>query len=145
MLSIDGTFLVQILNFIVFWILLNWLFIRPTRRAIEARRQYVAKLYDDADAFGRQATALQAEADGILGAARRQTDEMMRQASAQASQATHEIERGASEEAAATVQLAHATVASERSQALSKQQSFVQELARSMVEKATGFPSEQVA
>ena len=38
LLSIDGTLLVQILNFVVFWVLLNFLFIAPTRRVIEERQ-----------------------------------------------------------------------------------------------------------
>ena len=63
----------------------------------------------------------------------------MRAAAGQASDEAHAIERRTSEEAAASVQLAHATVASERTQALEKQQGFVTELAHAMVERATGF------
>src|SRR5579864_5372022 len=139
LLSIDGTFLVQILNFILFWVLLTFVFIAPTRRAIAERQRYVTGLYHEADDFARQAAQLQAQADDILTAARRQTDEVLRQAAASAAQATREIERVASEDAAATVQLAHATVVAERAQAVEKQQAFVQELARSMVERATIF------
>src|SRR5579863_37213 len=112
LLSIDGTLLVQILNFIVFGVLLNYLFIAPTRRAIERRQQYVTELYREGDELSARAAELQAEADRILGDARRRTQEAMRAASAQAADATHVIERSASEEAAATIQVAHATVAS---------------------------------
>lgn len=138
LLTIDGTFLAQILNFIVFWVLLNYLFIAPTRRAIEERRAYVAGLYKEGDGFERQAASLQAQADAILHEARRQTDESMRAAAASAADEVHAIERKAADEAAATVQLAHATVASERRLALEKQQAFVTELAQSMVARATG-------
>jgi F-type H+-transporting ATPase subunit b len=137
LLSIDGTFLVQILNFIVFWILLNWLFIAPTRRAIEERRHYVTNLYREGDELTAEAAAVQADADRILSEARKRTDETMRAAAARASGDTHAIERQAGEEATATVALAHATVASERAAALERQQQFVSELARSMVERAT--------
>jgi len=139
LLSIDGTFLLQIANFIVFWLLLNAFFIGPTRRAIEQRQRYVAGLYGDADAFAAQAAALQAQADTILNEARRRTEEAMRSAAARASTEAHEIERNAANEAAAQVQLAHATVATERSQALQRQQDFVHELARSMVQRATAI------
>jgi F-type H+-transporting ATPase subunit b len=138
LLTIDGTFLAQILNFILFWVLLNYLFIRPTQRAIEKRRGYVQGLYHEGDDFAAKAASLQAQADVILHEARRQTDEAMRAAAASASDEVHAIERKASDEAAATVQLAHATVASERRQALEKQQAFVTELAHSMVARATG-------
>ena len=82
---------------------------------------------------------MQVQADAILNEARKQTDELMRAASAKASDEAHAIEREAANQAAATVQLAHATVAQERAQALARQQAFVHELARSMVERATGF------
>jgi F-type H+-transporting ATPase subunit b len=141
LLTIDGTFLAQILNFILFWVLLNYLFIGPTRRAIEERRAYVARLYKEGDEFAAKAASLQAQADAVLHEARRQTDETMRAAAASASDEVHAIERKATDEAAATVQLAHATVASERRQALEKQQAFVTELAHSMVARATDVES----
>ncbi len=137
LLSIDGTFLIQIANFILFWVLLNYLFVAPTRRAIEARQRYVSGLYQEAADFAAQAAAHRAQAEEILNGARRQTDERMRAAAAQASEEGHTIEQKALNEAAATVQLAHATVAAERADALAKQQRFVAELARSMVERAT--------
>lgn len=143
LLSIDGTFLAQIANFILFGVLLNYLFIAPTRRAIEERQRIITGLYHEADAFSARAATLRAQADGILGEARRQTDEVMRAAAVRAADEVHAIERKAIEEAAATVQLAHATVASEHALALEKQHAFVTELARSMVARATGL--EQVA
>ncbi|MDQ6767810.1 MAG: ATP synthase F0 subunit B [Candidatus Eremiobacteraeota bacterium] len=143
LLSIDGTFLAQALNFILFWVLLNQFFIGPTRRAIEQRQKYVANLYHESDAFAAQAKALQSQADAILSEARRQTDEAMRAAAAQAADEVHEIERTAADEAAAIVQRAHTTVRTERKEALEKQQAFVSELARSMVVRATD--GEQVA
>lgn len=136
LLSIDGTFLIQIANFILFWVLLNVLFIAPTRRAIEERRRFVANLYREGDELKAEAAALQADADRILAEARKRTDETMRTAAAKASDETHAIERRASEEATATVALAQATVASERAAALERQQHFVGELARSMVDRA---------
>ena len=143
LLTLDGTFLAQILNFIVFWVLLNYLFIAPTRRVIERRQRYVAQLFREGDELGARAKTSRAKADAILAEARRRTDEAMRAAAGRASDESHLIERKAADEAAAIVQLAHATVASEHKAALDKQQSFVDELARSMVARATGF--EQVA
>lgn len=143
LLSIDGTFLIQILNLIVFWVLLNYVFIAPTRRAIEARQQYIASLQAQIDQCAAQTRDLQAQADAILGEARKAVDETMRTASAQASDEVHAVERHASDEAAAMVALAHATVANERNQAIAKQGPFVDDLARSMAERALRV--EQVA
>jgi F-type H+-transporting ATPase subunit b len=138
LLSIDGTFLVQILNLIVFWVLLNFVFIAPTRRAIEARMRYIEGLQTKSDEAVVKAREQDAEAEAILAEARRAVDEAMRAAAARASGEAHAIERAASEEAAASVALAHATVASERTQALVKQGPFVEELAQSMAERALG-------
>lgn len=137
LLAIDGTFLIQIANFVLFWVLLNYLFITPTRRAIEARQRYIAGLHREAADFAAQAAALRKQSEETLNGARRETLERMAAAAAQASKEAHEIEQRALNEAAATVQLAHATVAAERADALAKQQQFVSELARSMVERAT--------
>lgn len=136
LLSFDGTLLVQILNFVVFWVLLNYLFIGPTRRAIEARQRFIAEQYAQADALAARARDLQAQADATLDGGRRTVDEAMRAAASQASDEAHAIERKASEEAAATIALAHATVASERAQAIEKQGPFVSELARTMAQRA---------
>lgn len=136
LLTIDGTFLVQMLNFIVFGILLNIVFIAPTRRAIEVRMRIIADQQRDARAFREHADALKAEADAVIDAARRRTDEIIREAAARAAADAHTIERKASDEAAAHVALAHASVASERARATEKQGALVEDLARAMVLRA---------
>jgi len=136
LLTIDGTFLVQILNFVVFWVLLNYVFIAPTRRAIEERLRLIAATQRESRELRERAAALQAEADALIDAARRRTEEIMREAATRAAAASHDIERKASDEAAASVALAHAAVASERAHATEKQGLLVQELARAMVNRA---------
>jgi F0F1-type ATP synthase membrane subunit b/b' len=139
LLSIDGTFLIQILNFAAFWILLNFLFIAPTRRAIEERQRLLAAQHREADELRAQSAAIRSQAAAILDEARRRTDELMREAAARASAETSAIEKSAAEEAGAIVALAHASVASERAQASAKQAAFVSELARSMSQRALGL------
>ncbi|HZV78104.1 MAG TPA: hypothetical protein VFF60_00695 [Candidatus Binatus sp.] len=136
LLSFDGTLLVQILNFVLFWIVLNYVFIGPTRRAIEARQRYISTQHREADELNAQAKALRGQADGILDEARRATDESLRAAGSQAADQARAIERKASEEAAAIAALADATVAGERTQAIAKQAPFVEELARTMASRA---------
>jgi len=137
LLSIDGTFLIQILNFLVFWTLLNYVFIRPTRRAIEARQRAIDEVNHAAAELRKRAEALQAQAEAKLHDARRRSDEMLRAAVARAAEETGAIDRRAAADAAATVQLAHATVATERAEAIAKQGPLVAELARTMAAKAT--------
>jgi F-type H+-transporting ATPase subunit b len=139
LLSIDGTFLVQILNFVAFWVLLNFLFIAPTRKVIEERQRLIATQHREGEELRAQGAALLAQAAAVLDEARRRTDEVMREAAARASAETSAIEKHAAEEAAAAVSLAHASVASERAQASTKQAGFVSELARSMSQRALGI------
>ncbi len=46
-LSIDGTLLVQVVNFVLFIVLLNIVFLRPVGRAIAERRAYIDGLARD--------------------------------------------------------------------------------------------------
>lgn len=136
LLSLDGTFFIQILNFVVFWMLLNWLFIAPTKRAIEERQRQIALRYEEGKASRVHADALRAEATATLDEARRRTGELVRDASTRAAAEVDEIEGRAATEAAATVQLAHATVAAERSDAVAKQGPFIADLSRAMADRA---------
>ena len=139
LLSIDGTFLAQMLNFVVFWLLLNFVFIAPTRRAIEERMRLIDEQHREAQTLRARAAALKAEADALFDASRRRTAEIMREAAACAAADAHEIERKSNDDAAASVTLAHATVASERAQAAEKQGILVDDLARAMVKRAVGL------
>jgi F-type H+-transporting ATPase subunit b len=141
LLSIDGTFLLQILNFVVFWTLLNYVFIRPTRRAIEARQRAIDEVNRAAEEMRKRAEALKAQAESLLDGARRRSDELLRAGAARAADEADAISRGAVGDAAASVQLAHATVAAERAAAVAKQGPLVAELARAMVAKATDLES----
>lgn len=136
LLSLDGTFLVQMLNFVVFWVLLNYLFIAPTRRVIEERQRFIADRRKQGEELRAAAASLKAQAAASVDEARRRTAEIMREAAASATAETSAIEKRAAEEASATVALAHATVAAERAQANTKQDAFVKELARSMSQRA---------
>src|ERR1700737_774247 len=97
LLSIDGTFLVQIANFIAFWVLLNFLFIRPTRRAIEERLARIAAQQREAEDLRARAAALQAQADAFLDKARRKPDDLTGAAAARAADESHKVERSAAE------------------------------------------------
>src|ERR1700730_8342085 len=100
LLTIDGTFLIQILNFVLFWVLLNFVFIAPTRRAIEERMRLIALQQREVQEVRGRAAARKAEADSLIDAARRRTEEVMREAAARAAAQVHELESKTAEEAA---------------------------------------------
>ena len=141
LLNLDGTFLIQMINFVIFWMLLNWLFIAPTRRAIDARLRYIATQYSEADELASVADTLQAQTEAALDEGRRQTGAIMRETAAEADRIVRSIENAGMEEANAAVQLARATVAAEEGRAVETQGPFVEELARTMVERATAIGS----
>ena len=70
-LSIDGTLVVQLINFAIFFAVLSVVFLRPVATAIARRREYINSLVSDYDRYQANAHDLRAEADGIRAAARR--------------------------------------------------------------------------
>lgn len=139
LLSFDGTLIVQILNFVVFWALLNYLFIAPTRRKIETRMRYIDQQYDECDRLTAEAQAINSQAEELLMQARRDTERTMRAAATHAAREVKALESKTAEEANAIVQLAVATVASERALAAADAAPFVESLAREMVDRAVGL------
>jgi F-type H+-transporting ATPase subunit b len=136
LLQLDGTFVVQIINFVLFWVLLNYLYIIPTRRAMEARRDYIAGLAADAERFEDEAGALIAQANAKLDQARRTADGIMRAAAADAASQVGAIETKTAERVNEIVMQARSTVEAERTKALAESTAFVRELAAQMAERA---------
>jgi len=134
----DGTIFIQILNFVVFWALLNYLFIRPTQKAIMERQRHIAEAHGEADALTAQAAQLQAEAEAIRAQAARRAQELLRKAAAEAAAQVKTIERETENTAAQIVAAARSAVEKERSVIVAAQQPFIAELARQMADRATG-------
>ena len=62
-LSLDGTLFVQLINFAIFFALLNVVFLRPVGRAIAKRRDYINGLVSDYDRYQDEAQNLREEAE----------------------------------------------------------------------------------
>ncbi|MGC8485888.1 MAG: ATP synthase F0 subunit B, partial [Candidatus Baltobacteraceae bacterium] len=60
--SIDGTFVVQLINFAIFFALLNVLFLRPVGKAVAQRRAYLDGLVGGYEKAQSEASALRREA-----------------------------------------------------------------------------------
>jgi F-type H+-transporting ATPase subunit b len=138
LLSIDGTLVVQLVNFIVFLAILNAIFLRPVGRAIAARRAYIDSVGADIAQFEADLKALGAQAVDKRADARRRADARVAvqraQAQAQAAQiiADHQVQ------AAAIVAEAQATVALEVAQARTNEAAVIEGLAREMLDRAVG-------
>ena len=90
-LSLDGTLVVQLINFAIFFALLNVVFLRPVAAAIAKRRDYINGLVSDYDRYQAEAQDLRAQAEDIRAAARRKAEQHVAAARAAASNEAAEL------------------------------------------------------
>ena len=135
-LQVDGTFWIQLVSFVVFYALLNVLFLRPVSRAIRERRAYINGVTSDYDTYQAEAKALRAQSEAVRAQARRDAEQTIAQARAQASNATAELATQYGQQVQRTVEDAARTVQAEARTARSDEARVVQQLADLMIERA---------
>jgi F-type H+-transporting ATPase subunit b len=134
----DGTFFFQLINFAIFFAILNAVFLRPVGDAIRKRRAYIESVQTDYTKAVEEAKTARAEAEQKRGTARRQADETVSAArSAGESEATA-IVSDHTVEAQSIGDLARATVATELAAARLKSDELANTLAKTLVERAVG-------
>jgi F-type H+-transporting ATPase subunit b len=109
----DGTFWVQLVNFVIFYAILNVVFMRPVQRAIAKRREYIEGVTRDYDRAQAQAGELRAQVARIHSEARVSADAMLAAGRNEAGNKAAEIAADAAQRAREVVEAAHAQVASE--------------------------------
>jgi F0F1-type ATP synthase membrane subunit b/b' len=132
-LSFDGTFWVQLINFVIFFAILNVVFMRPVQRAIASRREYIEGLTRDYDSAQMQASELRARAEQIKQDARREAEHVL---SRERNEAGNEASRIAAEygaRASDVVEQAHATVVKEVEAVMPREDALASELAISVL------------
>ncbi len=137
-LSIDGTFVVQIIDFLIFLVLMNVWFFRPVQAALAKRRAYVNGVTAEYDAATRDAKALREQAEAKRAQARREAEEIAGRERSQAIAEAAGIAASFSSRAQGIVDTAHAQVASEVAQARAQEGKLVRELADMMLERTLG-------
>lgn len=135
-LKVDGTFFVQLVNFAIFFALLNVLFLRPVGKAIAKRRDYIKSVTADYDKYQAEANSLRANDERMRADARREAEQIVAKGRADASNATAEIATKYGAQAQAVVEEAQQKVASELDAARTESQRTVGELADLMVDRA---------
>ncbi|MBV8245277.1 MAG: hypothetical protein JOZ38_05120 [Candidatus Eremiobacteraeota bacterium] len=135
-LSLDGTFWVQLANFVIFFALLNAIFLRPVGNAIAKRRQYIKSVTVDYDRYCEEAAQFQAQADAIRAAARREAEQLLHRTRGETSNETAQIAGEYGRRAAETIAAAHATVQTELNEARAHEDRLVGDLATEMAERA---------
>ncbi len=134
-LSLDGTLVVQLVNFAIFFALLSVVFLRPVGRAIARRREYINGLVSDYDRYQGEAQSLRAQAESVRGAARREAENVVAAARAKASNEAAEVSARYAKTAQGVKDDAHATAGSEYDAARAGENQAARSLAAVMLEK----------
>jgi F0F1-type ATP synthase membrane subunit b/b' len=134
-LQIDGTFVVQLINFAIFFAILNYVFIRPVSRAIMRRREYINSVTNDYDRYQAEGASLRTQAEAIRAAARREAEQAIGRSRAQASNEAAALSVEYNQQAAQIVEEAHRTVESELQAARASEERIVRDLAGLAVDR----------
>ncbi len=135
-LSLDGTFFVQLVNFAIFFALLNVLFLHPVGRAIRKRREYINGVTSDYERYQTEAKTLREQSERLRAQARREAQQAIAKARAEASNATAELAGRYAAMVQQVVEEANHEVAGELAGARANAKQVVLQLANLMVDRA---------
>jgi F-type H+-transporting ATPase subunit b len=138
LLSLDGTLVVQLINFLVFLVVLNAIFLKPVGTAIAKRRAYIEGLDSDIKQLETDVNALHAQAEERRAAARREADAVIAQARSLAQAEAATITTDFTAQSQGLIEEAQAAVACEIAQAREKEQQIVEGLADTLLTCAIG-------
>lgn len=134
-LSIDGTLIVQIINFVVFYAILQMVFVKPVGAAIAKRRAYLESIAKDFEGAQTDAAAIRAQAAQKRALARRDADETIVKARSQAQAEAAAIQADYGARATTLIETAHKTVESELVTANAQVDKLAKQLADTMLER----------
>lgn len=134
-LCVDGTAIVQLVNFAIFFAVLTVVFLRPVASAIAKRRAYINGLVADYDRYQEEARGLRAEAESIRAAARREAEHRVSAVRAQASNEAAELSAGYAQQAQSVIEESQKTAQSELDAARAGESGAVRQLADLMLER----------
>ncbi len=134
-LSIDGTLVVQLINFAIFFALLNVVFLRPVTAAIGRRRAYINSLVSDYDRYQAEARNLRAQAESVRAEARREAESRVAAERARASNEVAEIAARYGRQAQSIIEEAQRTAQAELDAARAGENEAVRRVADFMLER----------
>jgi F-type H+-transporting ATPase subunit b len=133
-----GFIIVQVINFLLIFIVLRkWAFI-PIANVLEQRREKVAQGLEDARVAAEARENAESEAEKILAEAQAKASEIVREATTRAEEATRDIKAAAEKEAAGARQEAMAEVEAERNAVLGEARGQIAALAMAATQKLVG-------
>jgi|SRR5579872_3116641 len=138
LLSLDGTLVVQVINFGIFYLILNAVFIAPTRKARMERYERLRKIEEETETLVKQARRIRAETAAFLAAAYREADARISRAEAEANRRAGEIVAAAYADAKAKAEEARKIVESEMQAIQAARSRNIDELASLMLGRVLG-------
>ena len=138
-LGINGPFLLaQIINFLVIMWLLRTFLYEPVLNMLEQRKEKIRESLNAAEKARAEASTRSAENEKIIADARRQAQDIIRQAQERAQRSEAEMVAKARNEANALKERAKGEIEQERQQALSSLRKEVAQLSLTIARKAIG-------
>ena len=134
-LSIDGTFWIQLINFAIFFAVLNVVFLRPVGAGVRKRREYLDGLVAQRDGLQAEASALRAQSEATRQGARRDAEHVLSKTRAEVSNQVAAMATGYNEQAAREITQAQATATQALEAALPDAERHAGELARLAVDR----------
>ena len=135
-LSIDWQdLLVQLINFAIFFAVLNVIFLRPVSAAIRRRREYINSLVSDYDEYQAQAKSLREQAEGVRASARLDAEQRVAAARAAGANEAAELATGYSQRAAGIVGEAQQTARRELDEARAGESAAARSVADFMLDR----------
>jgi len=132
------TLLIQLINFAIFFALLNVLFLRPVGQAIRKRREYIDAVASNYAAYQADAKTLREQAERIRAQARREAEQKVAKARADASNESAELAARYAAQVQSTIEEAGRNAESELERARAGEDRLVRQLAGDMVERTLG-------
>jgi len=137
-LQIDATLLVQVVNFVLFIVLLNIVFLRPVGAAIAKRRAFIDGLARDIEAAEAEVRSARGAAEERRAAARREAEAAIAKARVAAQTEAAEIVAKHQDRASGIIEDAHNEVGVEIAAVRVKQDAIVDSIAQTLLERAIG-------
>lgn len=135
MIDLNVTLWIQLINFLVTLVVLNYLLIRPVRDIIRKRKDTLHDLGQSVDAFTQKAEDALARYELSLGHAREEAAKVRKAAKAEAEALEHDLLAVATKDAQACLQSAQATVRAEAQKAKAALQAGIPAFAKAAVDK----------
>jgi F0F1-type ATP synthase membrane subunit b/b' len=137
-LKLDGTFWIQIINFFIFYAILNVVYIKPASAALRKRREYIDSVHSEYEAALREIEELKSESDNKRAEGRREGDHVAATIRNEAMKQAEEIVSKAQTEFSRIVEESETKIHRELSLARAEEHRLVQELASEMVARTVG-------